>query len=301
MPLQHLLDALGEEIEDSEEEAFLLFSQSVPSQNLGFVDPKATVLELAIGDRDLTIHQSPTILSSSRGRGTTGAVVWKITPLFAAWISSPSNLFHKHGIISPTMPILELGCGISGIIALALAPHVKSYTLTDQEYVMKLLHQNILENSPNDHSSISKGRKSAQKPKRGSAAENSSKDISNIISMPLDWETDQVTTSLTGSDSLGSFSAVIACDCIYNDALIEPLVQTCADACRLRSSVAESNSEPTICIIAQQLRSSEVFEGWLRQFLKYFRAWRVPDTELIEGLQSDSGFVVHAGILRSNA
>ena len=54
-------------------ESFLLFSQSIPSQNLGFVDSKTTSLELSIGGQDLTIHQSPTILSSDRGGGTTGA------------------------------------------------------------------------------------------------------------------------------------------------------------------------------------------------------------------------------------
>lgn len=54
-------------------EAFLLFSQSIPSQNLGFVDSKASELEITIGDRDLIIRQSPTILSSNRGGGTTGA------------------------------------------------------------------------------------------------------------------------------------------------------------------------------------------------------------------------------------
>jgi hypothetical protein len=37
------------------------------------VDAKATVLELSIGNRDLSIHQSPTILSSNRDGGTTGA------------------------------------------------------------------------------------------------------------------------------------------------------------------------------------------------------------------------------------
>ena len=68
-----LLEALGEEIDDPGTESFLLFSQSIPSQNLGFVDSKATLLELTIGDRDLTINQSPTILSSNRGGGTTGA------------------------------------------------------------------------------------------------------------------------------------------------------------------------------------------------------------------------------------
>ena len=89
--MQSFLDSLGEEVSDPEEgkslrssknslhwltvltESFLLFSQSIPSQNLGFVDRKATVLEVTINDRDLTIHQSPTILSSNRGGGTTGA------------------------------------------------------------------------------------------------------------------------------------------------------------------------------------------------------------------------------------
>jgi hypothetical protein len=51
----------------------LLFSQSIPSQNLGFVDSKATSIDITVGGRDLTIHQSPTILSSTRDGGTTGA------------------------------------------------------------------------------------------------------------------------------------------------------------------------------------------------------------------------------------
>lgn len=54
-------------------ESFLLFSQELPSQDLGFVDAKATTLELTVAGKDLTIHQSPTLLSSNRGGGTTGA------------------------------------------------------------------------------------------------------------------------------------------------------------------------------------------------------------------------------------
>jgi hypothetical protein len=90
MPIQELLTSLGAEIEDPEEgslashlsmhvpakyvsESFLLFSQSIPSQDLGFIDSKATTLELTIGGHDLTIHQSPTVLSSNRHGGTTGA------------------------------------------------------------------------------------------------------------------------------------------------------------------------------------------------------------------------------------
>ncbi|RAL66296.1 hypothetical protein DID88_005966 [Monilinia fructigena] len=60
--VQSFLNSLGPEIEDPEEEAFLLFSQIIPSQNLGFVDSKATEIDFTINGRDLTIYQSPTIL-----------------------------------------------------------------------------------------------------------------------------------------------------------------------------------------------------------------------------------------------
>ncbi|KAH7314109.1 hypothetical protein BKA65DRAFT_116028 [Rhexocercosporidium sp. MPI-PUGE-AT-0058] len=290
-----LSESLGEQIDDPETESFLLFSQSIPSQNLGFVDSKATLLDVTIGDRDLSINQSPTILSSNRGGGTTGAVVWKITPLFARWITSTNFLF-KLGILDSESTVLELGCGISGIIGLSLGPLISSYVLTDQDYVMKLLNQNLIQNR-HETSSTGKGRKSSSKPKRGSAPTNSQQLASSITARPLDWETDEVTASLTGNASKKSFDAVIACDCIYNDALIKPLVQTCIDACKLRTS-DDAEKAPVVCIVAQQLRSSEVFEGWLKEFYKAFRVWRLPDEELIDGLKSDSGFVIHIGVLR---
>lgn len=255
-------------------------------------------MELSIGNRDLTIFQSPTILSSNRGGGTTGAVVWKITPLIASWVTSPSNFLFKQGILNARSSVLELGCGISGIIGLALAPQIKSYVLTDQSYVLKLLSQNISVNEQAIQPS-SRSRKNTSKPKKDSASTSAAKTGSNIVAQALDWETDEVTPSLTNSELDLSFDAVIACDCIYNDALIEPLVQTCIDACKLRAVDASySTDQPTVCIVAQQLRSSEVFEGWLRSFHKTFKVWRMPDEELIDGLKSDSGFVVHIGVLR---
>lgn len=221
-------------------------------------------------------------------------VVWKVTPLFASWITAASNPLFKHGVLDNNSDVLELGCGISGIIGLTLGPRVASYVLTDQDYVMKLQNQNLAENCQNTLSS-SKGRKSNAKPKRGSTAVSLGQKPSNIIAKPLDWETDEVTSSLSTS---GSFDLVIACDCIYNDALIQPLVQTCIDACKLR--LATPGGNPTVCIVAQQLRSDEVFEAWLKAFSKAFRVWRLPDELLIDGLKSNSGFVVHIGVLRES-
>lgn len=227
-------------------------------------------------------------------------VVWKITPLFASWITLPTNVLFKHDVLRRDSTVLELGCGISGIIGLSLGPRIESYTLTDQDYVMKLLNLNLTENRQ-DPSASSKGRRSTTKSKRGSAAANSTpQNAFNVTAKTLDWEADQVTTSLA-DDGKVDFDVVIACDCIYNDALIEPLVQTCIDVCQLRSSDENSldeNRKPTVCVVAQQLRSAEVFEAWLKAFHGAFKVWRMPDEELINGLKSDSGFVIHVGILR---
>lgn len=57
----------------SNPESFLVFSQAIPSQALGIIDSKASKLELTVAGRDLSIHQSPTLLSSNRKEGTTGA------------------------------------------------------------------------------------------------------------------------------------------------------------------------------------------------------------------------------------
>ncbi|CAG8982247.1 hypothetical protein HYALB_00004481 [Hymenoscyphus albidus] len=298
MPLDTFLSILGAEIEDAEEESFLLFSQSIPSQDLGFVNSKATSLELTIGDRDLVIQQSPTILSSNRGGGTTGAVVWKITPLLASWISSPANILFQQQILNKESAILELGCGMSAIIGLALGPRVASYVLTDQQYVAKLISQNLEANRLSTTSSDKSGNNHTKNKKASSSAKKTAQ-TSNVVFRPLDWETDEVTASLTGSEHQRSFEVILACDCIYNDALIKPLVQTCIDACKLRDlDTSKVGTNLTVVVVAQQLRSDEVFESWLREFMQAFRVWRMPDEKLIEGLKTDSGFGIHIGVLR---
>ncbi|KAI1853200.1 hypothetical protein JX265_011481 [Neoarthrinium moseri] len=286
----------GSEVEDPEEamtEAFLLFSQEIPSQNLGFVDSRATTLELTVAGKDYVIHQSPTVLSSNRAGGTTGAVLWKVTPMFAEWIASPRNPLWKIGALGPSSNVIELGCGISGLTGLVLAPSVSRYVLTDQPYVSKFVESNLAENMSNMSSSAPGTRR-----KRKTPAAPSSKD--NLRFASLDWELDEVTSDLTGSDDAKSFDVVVACDCIYNDALIRPLVETCVDVCKLRGSdsATQSPQTPAICIVAQQLRDPEIFEGWMKEFHKHFRTWRVPESALTEELRSNAGFVIHIGILR---
>ncbi|KAF2734573.1 hypothetical protein EJ04DRAFT_564147 [Polyplosphaeria fusca] len=293
--LWHLL---GPPVTDAEEEAFLVFSHTFPSQTLGFLDPKASTLDLTVAGRDLTIHQSRGLLTSDRKEGTTGAVVWKVTPLFAEWIASP-NFLSQHGYLTSSTIAVELGAGVSGIVALSLSPQIKKYVATDQDYVLRLLRQNITENLPAVTPKASKKRTTRHKKDRGSDGLLSP----NIETFALDWETDSVVglTSLlkegqTGDETtVGGVDLVIACDCIYNDALIEPLNSTCAQICRLRP---ESHDKPTLCLIAQQLRSPEIFESWLASFNRYFHVYRVPDALITESFSEKSGLVVHVGVLR---
>ncbi|KAK1978505.1 hypothetical protein LZ30DRAFT_752099 [Colletotrichum cereale] len=332
MAVKALISSLEDEILDPEEETFFLFSHEFSSSNLGMIDPKAAELSLTIAGRDFTIHQSPTILASTRAGGTTGAVLWKVTPLFATYLSSPSSLFNP--IFRPSSTVLELGCGISPLTALLLAPRVSRYVLTDQPYVARMIQQNLEANPlPKPASaSASKPPSSSRRKKAGAVASSSSSSSSapGVIAFhPLDWELDTPDPSLTGSPAARSFDAIVCCDCIYNEALVAPLVSATADLARLRlreqedeadvrdatsasgahhhylassttttTKMTTDRSEPCVCIVAQQLRSPDVFEEWARAFQRDFRIWRVPSALLPEGLRIESEFVVHVGILR---
>lgn len=197
--------------------------------------------------------------------------------------------------ITNTSTVLELGCGVSGILALAVAPRVRRYMATDQEYVFKLLKQNLENNSPRSKAKIKA--KSLVKGRAVAHTENTTR-TSNIDVLALDWETSDLRSLPKGLGSLSqdlSVDLVLACDCIYNDALIEPFVRTCAELCRM------SSNTPTLCVIAQQLRSHEVFEAWLTAFRRQFRVWRVTDELLSERLKGGNGFVVHVGVLRDGS
>ena len=121
----------------------------------------------------------------------------------------------------------------------------------------------------------------------------------NIKVLALDWESSclQNLPQIFGTtDTTGSLDLIVACDCVYNEALVDPFVRTCTDLCR--SFSAGPSKRPTLCLIAQQLRSYHVFEMWLAAFHKKFHVSRVPDEMLTSDLTGGSGFAVHIGLLR---
>ena len=272
----------------------MLFTSPIPSSNLGFIDSKAKDIEISVNGQDLFIQQSPGLLTADLAGGTTGAVVWKVTPTFASWIADSGNILIKTLVISPKSIVLELGTGISGLVAVALGKHVTKYIATDQSYVLKTLRQNIESNWP-----LRKRDKL-------------SKDWTTSVEiLELDWETTStldlpllIPELQQAPSQTGGLDLIIGCDCIYNEALIPSFVNTCADLCDLRRKVRVElepdmdSHPPTLCIIAQQLRSPVIFEEWLRAFHQKFKVWRVPDSMLSQDLKEGSGFVIHIGVLK---
>jgi hypothetical protein len=167
--------------------------------------------------------------------------------------------------------------------------------------VQKLFRANLEANAPASTTATNKkpkSQKSKSTPKQPPK--------SNISFTTLDWETDQAAS--LREECLGpdpdedkGFDLLISCDCIYNEALVAPFVRTCAEICRLRPGYEKEGGDarrPTVCIIAQQQRSPDVFEGWLRETLREFRVWRIGDEVLGEGLRGGSGYLVHLLLVR---
>lgn len=237
--------------------------------------------------------------------------------MFAEWIASETNVLTSRGLLGPSSTVLELGCGVSGVLALALSAKVRRYVATDQDYVLRLLRQNIADNTPSRRdarggpggsSERVKGRGKGRHHNHGSTmGEDATANGPCVETLALDWETDDpadlprrlgqdvgaASSSPPGADVL------VACDCVYNEALIDPFVETCARVCGLRGGGGEWR--PTVVVVAQQLRHPDVFAAWLAAFHRAFRVWTVPDGVLPEALGEASGFIVHVGILRAQS
>lgn len=265
-------------------EVFLLFSDHIPSHSLGFVDATALSVDVDVDRDTFTVRQSPGLLTSQRGAGTTGAVLWKVTPLVATWLSDPSGFLWKTGILHRQANVVELGCGISGLLGMSLAPLVSQVLLTDQSYVMRRLRENILLNQDIV----------TRRARRQNDSTMQRPPSEKLQVMQLDWEADSAANIRNALGPDKAVDLLVACDCIYNDFLIEPFVETCRDICVL----VRSQDRNVVVLIAQQLRSEAVLEAWLQMTLRVFHVWRLPDHLLSEALQPGSGYVLHLALLR---
>lgn len=268
----------------------MLFSQDIPSNNLGFVDATAETIEVEIAGHNYEFQQSPGLLNSNNTGGTTGAVLWKVTPLLASWLSSfPSVLSDLDALHSDSV-VVELGCGLTGLIGQVLSRSVRRYILTDQPLIVKHLKANLLDSAPLEKRTGTKSKKKSATGKQ---------DVLKV--MALDWEEDAATNLKAGLPTDAMIDLLILCDCVYNEHLIKPLVQTCVDTCALGSGDGDGSlsGSPTVVLVAQQLRSDVIFELFLEAMMDQFEVWRVPEERIAANLAPGSGYAVHLAILKN--
>jgi predicted nicotinamide N-methyase len=211
--------------------------------------------------------------------------LWKITPLLAKWLATRPEWLQNVGVLTSISTVVELGCGITGLLGIVLAEHVGHYILTDQEYVMKALRDNV------HQASTSSGSKTAGNKKKKHQAV-----AANLHLKALDWELDEPGLVLNGIADASNVDLVIVCDCVYNEHLIKPLIQTLVGLVKVGT-----DTNTTTIMIAQQLRSDIIFEAFLEALQRLFKVWRILDSRLPEYLHSKSGFVVHLAQLNQEA
>ena len=263
---------------------------------LGMVDAKASAVDVSVGGHDFTLSQSPGILNSSRAGGTTGGAIWQASVRMAEWIVSSTSPLISYAPVSSllqTSTVVELGCGISPLLALSLKDKVDHYIATDQEYILKLFKRNL-----DDNLSNSTTQPSTRKSTKASARSRCDTNVTKFSVVPLDWEKHDVIKQIRQYEYPGPISSkttcfsnmnlVLACDCVFNESLVDPFVNACADICRINGQ--------TMCVVGQQLRSPDVLELWMSRMLQKFKLFSPKTAYLSEGMQASSGFVVHLAI-----
>jgi hypothetical protein len=193
--------------------------------------------------------------------GDTGSVLWRsrwvllqISALHHELIRLWSSLFLAKHILrqyhfpSPTTSslldkstlskarILELGAG-TGLLSILLAPLCASYTVSDRFENLKLIQRNLALNAQSDKSG--KGKRP-----------DPSATLANVLVEEVDWMSISAERARAGDKASirEEYDLILAVDCIYNESLVQPLVDT----------LARYTSPNTVVWVVVELRSSDV-------------------------------------------
>ncbi|KAL9092048.1 MAG: hypothetical protein Q9159_001047 [Coniocarpon cinnabarinum] len=219
-------------------EVFDITCNAKSNHGLGMIDSKAQSIEVTVAGHDYTLQQSLGILQSNRSGGTTGGAIWQASVHVADWLASSRNplaspQFAQHIAGSSA---IELGCGICPLLALAMRGQVARYIATDQEYILPHFQQNLTNNTTDANPMR----------KHATASKKLSHDATTIETLALDWEIHDVARQLrqhlNASTAPVKISLILACDCVFNEYLVQPFVQTCLTICDLQRQ-AQSDLE----------------------------------------------------------
>lgn len=296
-----------------EDHVFDIYTDRQPqeNENLGYINRSTNKLtiELANG-HELNITQSITELNSNSETSSTGFICWKSSIHFVNWLQMDRCPFKLE---NSNLNIMELGSGVSGILASVLGPKCRSYIASDQKHILKLLKRNIQENtsdfiSTTINDEVSKGKTSTSKLSTNDIVKTSrskkslstndtvkttnskpTKLLSTIDVIEFDWEYlqhgiheyEQLKSNY--SSNWGSKpDLIISCDTIYNEFLLPHLINA-IDSLLTPSAAA---------IIIAQLRDCEMIEIFVNLVIKKnLNIHSIPNDLLSH--QLNQGFVVY--------
>src|SRR5690606_2762754 len=188
------------------------------------------------------------------------------------------NFTSPNPLLSSDSTVLELGSGSSGVMALTVGTKVKRWIASDIEAICRHLGRNIRENlggdwTEKDGLSTHVGGRGI----KGKRKANSSTLAANggcIEVTVINWEqTDLQThsafrvTNKTGSTEYIKLDMIVCTDCVYNHALIKPLVDTMVEASKL---VYQTHGVYPLVLVAHELRAEDVLEAFLTAFTDKF-------------------------------
>jgi len=198
------------------------------------------------------LHQDTTALRSRTG--DTGSVLWQASVdlarlLLKQYQEKQSDLDFKSLLNYQELTqshVLELGAG-TGLLPILLTPLVRCYTVTDIEAELQLIRKNLTHNL----SSWEREGKISVEPC----------DWLQLHSMPAHSRTRYFTTD-------SAVDLILVVDCIFNPALIAPLVS---------SLVHYATPNKTLVMVMMELRSHEVVQEFLSAWLSSatWEIWRV--------------------------
>lgn len=229
-------------------------------------------------------------------KGDTGSVVWRSSLHLGTHILTQS-VFPPAPDTDPNSPltcalldpdrlrqarVLELGSG-TGLLAVLLSPLVKEWTASDLLENLGLVQRNLELNQvpysgsfgrashPGDATSKSSTAKSSRKAPPKPVPKTDSPKTPNVRLEEINWVA--VSPTRSSIPAIEAYDLILAVDCIYNSALVQPLINTLA--CYTRpfplSTDASGPSDPeqrgTVVWVVVELRESGVLQDFLDRWL----------------------------------
>jgi len=188
-------------------------------------------------------------LSQDPNSGNLGLTVWDASIVLAAYADRNSRKGDLCRARVSGKRVIDLGSG-AGVAGLALALLGADVTLTDVAPVLPLLRTNADVNlGPAARRSLPGGPRSA----------------GTVAVLEYDWLDPSTWPPVL---ACGPADYLILCDCVYKEAMVEPLLAAVLALC--------GPGRKTTCVVVNEFRSASVQEAWVAAFSRHFTWRKVP-------------------------